>query len=275
MGMVELHIRAGAPVECVDGPAGKVGRLETDRDGNLSAMHIETERGEFVVPEGAVADVRADGTVRLDCALADMRPLAAAAAAPEAAAGPVETLSLREEQLVAHKTMEQVGEVVVRTEVEELPGRLEVEALREEVQVEHVPLGQVVSQRREPWEEDGVLIVPVYEEQLVVTKRLVLREEIRLRRVRTAERQLFEETLRRERAIVEDPGQTGLVRELRPTEPPVDSQPVERPLLDSAPGSVVDPLLPTPEEIRRATEGGDPARPHQSFVDRVVRKALD
>jgi uncharacterized protein (TIGR02271 family) len=275
MSMVELHIRAGAPVECVDGPAGKVGRLETDPDGNLSAMHVDTDRGEFVVPEGAVRDVRADGTVLLDCALADMRPLAAAAAEPEPAVRPVETLSLREEQLVAHKTLEQVGEVVVRTEVEALPGRLEVEALREEVQVEHVPLGQVVSQRREPWEEDGVLIVPIYEEQLVVTKRLVLREEIRLRRVRTAERQLFEETLRRERAIVEDPGQTGLVRELRPTEPPVDSQPVERPLLDSAPAPVFDPLLPTPEEIRRATEGADPARPQGSFLDRIVRKALD
>jgi len=275
MSNVELHIRAGAPVECVDGSAGKVGRLETDGAGNLTALHVDAERGEFVVPEGAVRDVRANGTVVLDCALADMRPVAGAAATPKPAARPAETLSLREERLVAHKTMEQVGEAVVRTEVEELPGRLEVEALREEVQVEHVPLGQVVSERREPWEEDGVLIVPVYEEQLVVTKRLVLREQIRVRRVRTAERQLFEETLRRERAIVDDPAKTGLVRELRPTEPPADSHPVARPLLDSGPAPVVDPLLPTPEEIRRATEGADPARPQGSFLDRVVRKALD
>jgi uncharacterized protein (TIGR02271 family) len=274
MSMVELHIRAGAPVECADGYVGTVGRLEADGAGNLSAMHVETERGQLVVPEGAIRDVRADGTVVLTCSRAEMSPVAGADAG-EPIARPAETLSLREEQLVAHKTMEQVGEVVVRTEVEEVPGRLEVEALREEVQVEHIPLGQVVSERREPWEEDGVLIVPVYEEQLVVTKRLVLREELRVRRVRTTERQLFEETLRRERAVVDDPGQTGLVRELHPTEPPADSRPADRPLLKSEPARAMDPLLPTPDEIRRATEGADPARPQGSFLDRVVRKTLD
>jgi uncharacterized protein (TIGR02271 family) len=275
MSTVELRIRAGAPVECVDGHLGTIGRLETDGAGNLNAMHIATERGEVVVPESAIRDVRADGAVRLSCRLADARSVADAAGAT--ARRPAETLSLREEQLVAHKTVEQVGEVVVRTEVEELPGRLEVEALREEVQVEHVPVGQVVSERRQPWEEDDVLVVPVYEEQLVVTKRLVLREQLRVRRVRTAERQLFEDTLRRERAVVDDPDGTGLVRELHPTAPPVDSQPADRPLLELSPppAPVVDPLLPSPAEIRRATEGGDPARPQGSFLDRVVRRALD
>src|SRR5207247_10618278 len=117
----------------------------------------------------------------------------------------------------------------------------------------------------------------VYEEQLVVTKRLVLREQLRIRRVRTTERQLFEDTLRRERAVVDDPGRTGLVRELHPTAPPGDSHPVDRPLLHSqrAATPIADPLLPTPEEIRRATEGADPGRPQGSFLDRVVRKAMD
>jgi uncharacterized protein (TIGR02271 family) len=286
MSTVELHIHAGAPVECVDGPAGRVSRLETDAAGNLSALRVETGRGEFVVPEREVRDVRPDGTVLLHCRLPELG--AAGADSPAgAAAGPVGTLSLREERLVARKELEQVGEVVVRTEVDEVPGRLEVEALREEVEVEHQPLGQVVSERREPWEEDGVLIVPVYEEQLVVTKRLVLREQIRIRRVRTAERQLFEETLRRERAVVDDPGRPGLVRELHPTDPPADSHPIDRRLLDGESASaeprlvdghsapIVDPLLPTGDEIRRATEGGDPDRPAGSFLDRVVRKALD
>src|SRR5579884_42298 len=86
-----------------------------------------------------------------------------------------DTLELREEQLVAHKELRQVGEIGLRTEVEEIPGRLEVDAFREEVEVEHEPVGQTVTERTAPWEEDGVLIVPVYEEQLVVTKRLVLR----------------------------------------------------------------------------------------------------
>jgi uncharacterized protein (TIGR02271 family) len=128
-----------------------------------------------------------------------------------------QTIELREEQLVAQKELRELGEVEVRTEVDEVPGRLEVDAYLEEVEIEHEPVGQVVSERGQPWEEDGVLILPIYEEQLVVTKRLVLRERLRIKRVRAIERQLFEDTLRRERVVVEDPQHTGLVHERYPT----------------------------------------------------------
>ena len=126
------------------------------------------------------------------------------------------TLELREEELIPHKEMREVGEVVIRTEIEEVPGRLEVEAFREEVEVEHVPVGQVVSERVQPWQEEDTLFVPVYEEQLVMVKRLVLREHLKIRRVRVAEKQLFEDMLRRERVVVEDPTNTGLVHEKYP-----------------------------------------------------------
>jgi uncharacterized protein (TIGR02271 family) len=124
-----------------------------------------------------------------------------------------QTIELRQEQLVAHKELRELGEVEVRTEVEDVPGRLEVDAYREEVEIEHEPVGQVVGERGQSWEENGVLILPIYEEQLVVTKRLVLRERLRIRRVGTMERQLFEDTLRRERLVVDDPQHTGMVHE--------------------------------------------------------------
>ena len=139
------------------------------------------------------------------------------ASAETVAEGQEQTLELREEQLVAHKEMREVGEVAVRTEVEEVPGRLEVDAYREEVEVEHVPMNQVVQERQAPWEEDDVLVVPVYEEQLVVVKRLVLREQLRIRRVGTTERRLYEDTLRRERLVIEDPTHGDLVHEQYPT----------------------------------------------------------
>ncbi|MBV9582977.1 MAG: DUF2382 domain-containing protein [Chloroflexi bacterium] len=138
-----------------------------------------------------------------------------------------EILELHEEELVAHKETHELGEIQVRTEVESVPGRLEVDALREEVVVEHEPVGEVVSERVPAWEEDGVYVVPVYEERLVVSKRLVLRERIRIRRVGSTERQLFEETLRRERVVVDDPQQTGRVREVYPTDSAADEKPEE------------------------------------------------
>jgi len=128
------------------------------------------------------------------------------------------TLELREEQLVARKEMRPVGEVTIRTEVEDVPGRLEVDAYREEVEVEHVPLNTIVQERKAPYEEDGVLVVPVYEEQIVAVKRLVLREELRIRRVGTTERRLYEDVLRRERLVIDDDQHPELVHERYPTD---------------------------------------------------------
>jgi uncharacterized protein (TIGR02271 family) len=142
-----------------------------------------------------------------------------------------QTLELREEELVAHKELRDLGDVVVHTRIEEVPGRLEVDAYREEVDIEHEPVGQTVSERQEPWEEDGVFVVPVYEEQLVVSKRLVLKERLRIRRIATTERQLFQDTLRRERLVVEDPQATGLVHERyvaeQATGPSDEAEPVD------------------------------------------------
>ena len=128
------------------------------------------------------------------------------------------TIPLRQEELVAHKEMRHMGDVEVRTEVEEVPGRIEVQAQREEVEVQHVPVGRVVAQREAPYHDGDVLVVPVYEEQLVVSKRLILREELRVTRVPSTETQVFEDTLRRERLVVEDIGHTGALRERYPTD---------------------------------------------------------
>ena len=164
----------------------------------------------------------------------------------------VHTLELREEQLVAHKELRDLGEIEVRTEIDEVPGRLEVDAYREEVLVEHEAVGQVVTEREKPWEEtDGVLVIPIYEEQLVVTKRLVLRERLRVRRIGTTERQLFQDVLRRERLVVDDPQRTGLLHEQYPISAPDSGQDV-------------------PE-----LNGSERAEPESGFLGNLVRKALE
>jgi uncharacterized protein (TIGR02271 family) len=131
-------------------------------------------------------------------------------------------LELREEQLVVKRELQEVGEIRMRTVVGDVPGRREVDARTEEVEVERVPVGQAVSERRDPWEEDGVIVVPVYEEQLVVSKRLIEREHLRIRRVVGTRHELFEDRLRRERVVIEDPRNTGLVHERYPTDDPAD-----------------------------------------------------
>jgi len=130
----------------------------------------------------------------------------------------VRKLELREERLVAHKELVDLGDVVLRTTVDDVPARLELEARREEVEVTHVPVGKAVSERRDPWEEGDELVIPIYEEELVAVKRLVLREELRVRRIGTTVHPVFEDTVRKERLTIEDPNNTGFVREIYPTE---------------------------------------------------------
>ena len=95
-------------------------------------------------------------------------------------------IELVEEQLEIGKREVERGRVVVRTRVEERDEVAEIELQQEDVSVERVPRGVPVETLPAVREEDGVLIIPVVEEQLVVTTRLILKEEIRItRRSRT------------------------------------------------------------------------------------------
>lgn len=214
--------RRGAAVTCNDGVVGSVAGLSNDADGRPEYLRLAPSGGgeHLLVPLTLIQGIQDDGTVLLHCTRDELERWstettgsAPGTASLSADAEQVGTIHLHEERLVPHKDLQTVGEIAVRTELEEFLGRLEVAALREEVEVEHVPMGQAVKERVAPWEEDGVIVVPVYEEQLVVVKRLVMREQLRIRRVETHETRLFEETLRREHAVVDDPQNTGLVHE--------------------------------------------------------------
>lgn len=116
-------------------------------------------------------------------------------------------LPLVEEALRVGKRRVETGRVrvSVATEAEE---RVVREMLRtERAEVERVAVGRELAEgepapavRRE---EDGTVVVPVLEEILVVERRLVLREEIRLRLVAAEEAVEQPVTLRRQRAEVE------------------------------------------------------------------------
>ena len=120
---------------------------------------------------------------------------------PEAA----QIIPLLEERLVVGRREVETGRVRVHltTTTEDAAVR---EVLREErVEVERVPIGREVATApavRE--EEDGaVLVVPVLEEVLVVERRLVLKEELWIRRVSTNRTSEQNVPLRRQTATVE------------------------------------------------------------------------
>jgi stress response protein YsnF len=78
----------------------------------------------------------------------------------------------------------------------------------ETIEIERVVVGRPIEAVPAVREEGDVTVIPVIEEVLVVERRLVLKEEIRLRRVQTTELHRETITLREQTAVVEraEPG---------------------------------------------------------------------
>ncbi len=112
-------------------------------------------------------------------------------------------IPLVEERLVTEKRRIETGKVRVRTLVEEERQVVRERLARSHVEVERVPMDIEVDEVPPVREEDGVTIVPVVREVLVLTKKLILTEEVRLKRVTGFEDHAEPVTLRVQRAVVE------------------------------------------------------------------------
>ena len=92
-----------------------------------------------------------------------------------------QTLSLLEEQATIDKRTVTTGKVSVRTHTETIEELVRAVLQGEEAEVVTVDLDQPVSGPPPRIRtEDGVTIIPVLEEVLVLEKRLVLKREIRI-----------------------------------------------------------------------------------------------
>ncbi|CAN5825955.1 hypothetical protein BH24CHL3_BH24CHL3_03000 [soil metagenome] len=98
------------------------------------------------------------------------------------------TLPLSEETLEARVFKTEIGKVRIHKRIQTDRLEQDVELSHDDVVVERAERNEVVKERREPWLEGEVLIIPVYEEVLVSEKRLMLREVIRVARGRQSER---------------------------------------------------------------------------------------
>lgn len=108
-----------------------------------------------------------------------------------------ETLHVTKEAIVT-------GGVRLTKRVTEHEETVDEALLREDVQVERVPIHQMVTEAPQMRQEGDTLIVPLLEEVLVVEKRLLLKEEVRITRTRTEVHQPQAVTLRSEEALIEE-----------------------------------------------------------------------
>jgi uncharacterized protein (TIGR02271 family) len=106
-----------------------------------------------------------------------------------------------EEELRAGTREREVGSVNVRKRVRTDRERIEVPTRREQVSVERVPVRGEASEGQIGADE---VSVPVVEDEVVVQKKPVAKEEIRIRKDVVHEQQIVEEDVRREEVDIED-----------------------------------------------------------------------
>ena len=114
-----------------------------------------------------------------------------------------DALSIVEEELRVEKRQVATGRVTVRTttEVSDEVARATLEG--ETVEVTRVPINREIDAAPSIRTEGDVTIIPVVEEVVLIEKRLVLKEEIHLRRTVTREDVAVPVKLRKQRATVE------------------------------------------------------------------------
>ena len=113
------------------------------------------------------------------------------------------------------------GSVRVDKHVQKRIRRIQGPMIHEDVEVRRVPINRVVEEAPRVRQRGGTVIVPVVEEEMVVTRRLVLKEEIHLIKRRQRNRVVKEVELNRERAEVHRLDAQGRDLDARPARTPV------------------------------------------------------
>jgi stress response protein YsnF len=115
------------------------------------------------------------------------------------------TIPVAEERLRVTTAEVELGVARVHKAVEEHLAHETVALAFEEIELEHVPIDQVVDHHPAPFMDGDVLVVPLVEEEIVeviVRRQLRVREELRIRRVTRQRQETIEVPLRREQAEV-------------------------------------------------------------------------
>jgi stress response protein YsnF len=145
----------------------------------------------------------ADGTVLLKTPLEQLHTLPEPPPVQTVSAVSVQGVIPRvEEQLQVDKVEKTIGSVRVRIVPSERQQSVSVPIAETHADVQRVAIGRIVDGPPAVREEGDVVIIPVLEEVLVVEKKLLLREEIRVTRRETTRTEEHSISLRSERAEI-------------------------------------------------------------------------
>lgn len=113
-----------------------------------------------------------------------------------------QTLRIHAEQVVVSRRQIPTGTVRVARVTREADRLVEEDLTHEQVEVKRIPVGRTVDAVPAVRVEGDVTILSVVEEVVVIERRLVLKEEVHVRRVRTTERHVETVIVREQTAEV-------------------------------------------------------------------------
>ncbi|MDB4930158.1 MAG: hypothetical protein JWM10_2642 [Myxococcaceae bacterium] len=185
-----MEAQKDARVFLDDGVMGRVEAWQPDDGGGAKALVLLDDGKRMWVPGTALA-ARPDGGYTLPLGRAHL----------DAAAVVIPVMA---ERVDVGRRVVETGVVRVRKVVHEREELVDRSVTRETVRVDRVPMNRAVEGPMEPRQEGDTLVIPVVEEVLVVERRYVLKEEVRVVRQRVTEpAEAQRVTLRREEIVVE------------------------------------------------------------------------
>ncbi|NPD68542.1 DUF2382 domain-containing protein [Acetobacteraceae bacterium] len=114
----------------------------------------------------------------------------------------IEILRLHAEKLEVGKRVRETGRVTVSTVTHTRDQLVEELVSNERVEIEHLVIDRMVDEMPAVREEGDTIIIPIVEEVVVVERRLMLRKEVRITRVRSTHHYHEVVQLRSQEAVV-------------------------------------------------------------------------
>jgi len=121
---------------------------------------------------------------------------------PQPAVAEVQVVPLLSEEISVSRRIVETGVVKVSTVTRGREVLVDEPVVHERVEVERIPVGRFVDAFPDVREEGDTTIIPVIEEVIVVEKRLRLKEEVHLRRVRVTDQHQELVVVREQDAII-------------------------------------------------------------------------
>ena len=122
-------------------------------------------------------------------------------------------LPLHVEEIAVSRRKIETGVVRVVTVTRTREQQVDEALTHERVEITRVPVGRIVDSVPDIREDGDLTIMPVIEEVVVVERRLMLKEEVHIRRVRTSEHHIETVTLREQDAVITRLPAAGPVRD--------------------------------------------------------------